>query len=403
MSFVLALDQGTTSSRAIVFDHAGDDSRGRATGVPADLSAAGLGRARRRRDLGDAVGVAARGARERRDRARATSRRSASPTSARRPSCGTARPAARSPTRSSGRTAARAACATRCAPPGTPAMIARKTGLVLDPYFSGTKIAWLLDNVAGARERASAASSRSAPSTRWLVWKLTGGAVHVTDRRNASRTLLFDIRTRRLGRRAARAVRRAARDAAAHRALVAEVCGETRRSAASADPDRRHRRRSAGGALRAGVLCAGAGEEHVRHRLLPADEHGQQPRSPRRNGLLTTVAWQHRTASSTTRSRAASSSAAPSCSGCATGSGSSGRAAEIEALAASVPDNGGVYFVPAFAGLGAPHWDADARGAIVGLTRGTTARAHRARGARERSRSRSPTCSTRCRRTPAIR
>ena len=85
---------------------------------------------------------------------------------------------------------------------------------------------------------------------------------------------------------------------------------------------------------------------------------------------------------STTRSKAASSSAARSCSGCATGCSIIRTAADVEALAASVPDNGGVYFVPAFAGLGAPHWDPYARGAIFGLTRGATAGAHRARGAR---------------------
>ena len=132
-----------------------------------------------------------------------------------------------------------------------------------------------------------------------------------------------------------------------------------------------------------GQAChrAGHGEEHLRHRLLPADEH----RRRRRRVAATTCSRRSRGRSAarpTTRSKAACSSPAPSCSGCATGSASFAAAAEIEALAASVPDNGGVYLVPAFAGLGAPHWDPYARGTIVGLTRGTTA-AHIARAALE--------------------
>ena len=151
-------------------------------------------------------------------------------------------------------------------------------------------------------------------------------------RRNASRTLLFDIHTRRLGRRAARAARRPARGAAARScASSARVRrGDDRRRRRA---DRRHRRRPAGGALRPGLPRAGPGEEHLRHRLLPADEHRRARPCASRNNLLTTVAWQRDGAHSTTRSKAACSSAAPSCSGCATGSGSSARAAEVEALA----------------------------------------------------------------------
>ncbi len=274
MSFVLALDQGTTSSRALVFDHAGDGARRRAAGVPADLSAAGLGRARRRGDLGDAVGRRCTKRSRKPGSARATSRRSASPTSARRRVVwdrATGRPIANAIVWQDRRTAPlcdelRAA--------GHAGLIARKTGLVLDAYFSGTKLAL------AARQRRRRARARDARRARVRhrrhLARLEPDARRGSRHRSVEREPHAALRhpRRRLGRRAARAVRRAARDAPAHRAVVrrlrARVDRRRRRS------DRRHRRRPAGGAVRPGVPRAGPREEHLRHRLLPADEHRRQ-------------------------------------------------------------------------------------------------------------------------------
>ena len=124
---------------------------------------------------------------------RRTSPPSASPTSARPRSSGIAQPASRSTTPSSGRTAAPPMCARVAARRGTRAAIAARTGLLLDPYFSATKIAWLLDHVAGAREAAKAGRLAFGTVDRFLLWRLTGGQVHATDATNAARTLLFDI------------------------------------------------------------------------------------------------------------------------------------------------------------------------------------------------------------------
>ena len=177
MSFVLALDQGTTSSRAIVFDHAGTVRAVAQREFRQIFPQPGWVEHDADGDLGDAVGRHARGARQGGHRRRATS-----------PPIGitnqrettvlwdraTGRP---SPTPSSGRTGARRRCATRCAPRATPPMIARKTGLVLDAYFSGTKLKWLLDNVPGARARAAQGELAFGTIDAWLVWNLTRGAV----------------------------------------------------------------------------------------------------------------------------------------------------------------------------------------------------------------------------------
>ncbi len=150
----------------------------------------------------------------------------------------------------------------------------------------------------------------------WLVWNLTGGAAHVTDASNATRTLLFNIHTGDWDDELLRAARRSARGAAARRA-VRRACTAERVDRRRDGADRRHRRRPAGGAVRPGLPLARPGQEHLRHRLLHADEHrrpgrrlGQQPADDRRLGS--------RQRHSSTRSKAASSSPAPSCSGCAT-------------------------------------------------------------------------------------
>ena len=194
MTHVLAIDQGTTSSRAIVFDERMGVVASAAGGVPAALPAVGLGRARPRRHL-----VLDRRRLPRRHRAGGrrpgrASPPSASPTSARRRWSGTARPASRSAAPSSGRTAAPAGSAPSCKRAGHEAMVTAKTGLLLDPYFSGTKLKWLLDAHDGARARAREGRLLFGTVDTWLIWKLTGGAVHATDATNAARTLLYNIR-----------------------------------------------------------------------------------------------------------------------------------------------------------------------------------------------------------------
>ena len=244
-------------------------------------------------------------------------------------------------------------------------MISARTGLLLDPYFSATKIAWILDHVEGARAAASAGRLAFGTVDSFLLWRLTGGKVHATDATNAARTLLMDIRARQLGRRALRIVRGAA--CAASRG--ARLCRRVRQHgcAGRADPHSRHGRRPAGGDGRAGLLCAGHDEIDLRHRLLCAAQYRDEPvRSS--NRLLTTIAYQlggRRTyalegaifvagaAVQWLRDALKMIAAAP----------------DVNALAAAADPAEQVYLVPAFVGLGAPWWDAHARGAIYGLTR----------------------------------
>ena len=196
------------------------------------------------------------------------------------------------------------------------------TGLVVDAYFSGTKVAWLLDNVAGARGPPSVAASPSAPSTRFLLWRLTDGAVHATDATNASRTMLFDIGRMAWDEELLRCLRHPRRRCC-RRSSTTAASSARPGAARCRDPDRRHRRRPAGGDL-FGQACFTPGmlQEHLRHRLLRAAQHR------RAHGALAQPAAHHdrlarSAASRPTRSRAASSSPAPPSSGCATACGSS--------------------------------------------------------------------------------
>ncbi len=263
---------------------------------------------------------------------------------------------------------------------GHGADITRRTGLVLDAYFSATKIRWLLDNVANARQFANAGRLAFGTIDTWLAWKLTGGAAHITDVSNASRTLLYNVH-----------------DGAWDDILVErfevlrnllpkvvrsnDIVGETAR-----------------GVFDAPITIAGiAGDQQ-------AALFGQRCVAPglvkntygtgcfmlmhtgrdivqSNNQLLTTCAAQHGA------SREYALEGSVFIGGAVVqwlrdGLGIIKSASEVEALAASVPDNGGVYFVPAFAGLGSPHWDPHARGNISGLTRGSTA-GHIARAALE--------------------
>ena len=358
-------------------------ARARLPRVRAALPAAGLGRARPRGDL--AVGAR----RARRRAARLGRRVDAARSSAigitnQRETTlvwdrATGKP---STTRSSGRTGAPPTSA-RAEGGGHEDEFSSATGLVLDPYFSGTKLQWLLDNVDGLRARAERGELCFGTVDSYLVWRLTGGAVHVTDVTNASRTLLFDLHTLAVERAAAASCSKVPRALLPDVRGSSERYGETRGVPGLPDgiPICRHRRRSAGGAVRPGLLRRRRRQVHVRHRRVHADEHRRTRRAvaerPAHDGRAGSSATR-----SSTRSRARRSSPAPWCSGCATGSASSRRRARSRRWRASVPDSGGVVVVPALAGLGAPHWRPEARGIITGLTRGTT-QAHLARATLE--------------------
>ena len=280
--FVLALDQGTTSSRAIVFDRGRLDRVGGTTGVPAALSRPRTRRARSRSDLGDAAANRARG-----DRASARHRRAdiaaIGVTNQRETTVlwerDTGRPVANAIVWQSRITAP---ICDRLKAAGHEPLFRRKTGLVVDAYFSGTKIKHLLDSHDGLRARAARGEILFGTVDSFLLWRLTGGRRHVTDVSNASRTLLFNIHTLDWDDELLRLLD-------VPRAMLpevrssSEVYGETDADAVRrGDPDRGHRRRSAGRALRPGLLRARHGEEHVRHRLLHAAEHGQPNRCRRR-------------------------------------------------------------------------------------------------------------------------
>ena len=273
-SHLLAIDQGTTSTRAFLFDAALVAGRLRAARVSADLSAARLGRARSAGDLDHVGRDRARRDGERRRRRPRMSRRSASPTSARPRSSGTARPASRSTMRSSGRIAARMTPARRCARAGHEKLVSERTGLLLDPYFSATKIAWLLDNVRG---RARGRGSRQARLRhgRHAICSGTSPAARCTRPTPPMRRapLLLDIRTGQWDDELLDLFR-------VPSALLPEVRDSRVRfrhdaaaSARRAGAHPRHRGRSAGRDHRARLLQARHDEIDLRHRLLRAAQH----------------------------------------------------------------------------------------------------------------------------------
>jgi glycerol kinase len=257
-------------------------------------------------------------------------------------------------------------------------LVQEKTGLVIDAYFSGTKVNWLLDNVPGARQRAERGELAFGTIDSWLIWKLTNGAVHVTDESNASRTMFLNIHTRDWDDELLK-VLNVPRSVLPQVKSSSEVYGEST------------------GVL-AGIPIAGiAGDQQSALFGQMCTKPGMAKNTygtgsfmlmntgteavPSKNKLVTTIAWR----------RAGETLYALEGSVFITGAVVQWlrdglkiirTAPEIEELALSVPDNGGVYFVPAFVGLGAPHWDAYARGTIIGLTRGSTS-GHIARAALE--------------------
>lgn len=247
----------------------------------------------------------------------------------------------------------------------------RKTGLVLDAYFSGTKIRWLLDHVPGLRRSARAGRIAFGTVDAWLLWQLTGGRAHATDYTNASRTLLYNIRTLRWDERLV-SVLGIPRSVLPHVKPSSGLYGQTAKI----------------GPLPAGIPITGvAGDQQasmVGHGCLSSGE-GKNTYGTgcflllntgsrlvkSRHGLITTLAY----GGSPAPCYALEGSvfiAGAAIQWLRDGLRLITTAAETEAIARSVTDTGGVYVVPAFVGLGAPYWDMHARGAIVGITRGTT-------------------------------
>ena len=244
----------------------------------------------------------------------------------------------------------------------------KKTGLVIDAYFSGTKVKWILDHVDGARERAEKGELLFGTVETWLIWKLTKGAVHVTDYSNASRTMLFNINTLQWD-------DDILKELDIPRCMLPTpmpsscIYGET-------DPS----------LLGGPIKIAGAAGDQQSALFGQACYHPGEAKNTygtgcfmlmntgdkpvfSENGLVTTIAW------------GLNGQVTYALEGSIFVAGAAiqwlrdemkiiERASETETIARSLPDNGGVYMVPTFTGLGAPHWDAYARGAIVGLTRG---------------------------------
>jgi glycerol kinase len=375
---ILALDQGTTSSRSIVFDHDGrivaaaqrefTQQFPRSGWVEHDAEeiwatqAATMAEVLARARLAPAD-VAAIGITNQRETTVLWDRR-------------TGRPVAPAIVWQDRRTAE---LCERLKADGLEPEVARRTGLLLDPYFSGTKLAWLLDHVPGARARAEAGELAFGTIDAWLVWKLTGGASHVTDVTNASRTLLLDVATGRWDEcmlellRIPRAVLpQVVRSSLGRTAPVGALAGRDVPITGIAGDQQ---------AALFGQACfePGMAKNTYGTGCFLLLNTGSEPLVSA-NRLLTTIAWE-------TDARRYALEGAVFVAGAVVqwlrdGLGFIERSADVEALAASVPDSDGVYLVPAFTGLGSPHWDAYARGTMVGLSRGTT-RAHIARAALE--------------------
>jgi glycerol kinase len=264
-------------------------------------------------------------------------------------------------------------------------LIQQRTGLLIDSYFSASKISWMLDHIPGARERAEAGKLAFGTVDSWLLWKLTGGRLHVTDVSNASRTMLFNIHTD------ARGTGEWDKELLHLFRIPASLMPSVRASSevydeVSAVP-------GLNGIPIAGIAgdqqAALFGQRCVRPGLTKNTygtgcfmlQNTGTRAVPSSNRLVTTVAWKvaDRTEYALEGSVFVGGAVVQ---WLRDGLGIIRSSTEVEALAKSVSDNGGVYFVPAFVGLGAPHWDSYARGSIFGLTRGSTA-GHLARAALE--------------------
>jgi glycerol kinase len=259
-------------------------------------------------------------------------------------------------------------------------MIKKKTGLVLDAYFSGTKVKWILDNVEGAREKAEQGKLCFGTVDTWLIWKLTRGEKFMTDVSNASRTLLLNIHTLEWDTELLelfdipKAMLPEVHQSSEVYCETATTLFSTKIPIAGVAGDQQ--------AALFGQLCTepGMAKNTYGTGCFMLMNTGDKPVYSN-NNLLTTVAWKIN-GKTTYALEGSVFVGGASVQWLRDGAKMINSAEEIEPLAASVPDNGGVYFVPALTGLGAPHWDQYARGAIVGITRGTT-NAHIARATLE--------------------
>lgn len=259
-------------------------------------------------------------------------------------------------------------------------LIRSKTGLIIDAYFSATKILWILENVPGARQKADEGKLRFGTVDTWLIWMLTRGEVHVTDVSNASRTMLFNIHTLEWDKEllqlfdipesmmpqvksSSEVYGYTKTTLFAHEVPIAGIAGDQQ-------------------AALFGQMCTEPGSVKNTYGTgcFMLMNSGERPIMSS-NNLLTTIAW--KIGDKVNYALEGSIFVAGSVvQWLRDGLGIIESSSEIEALACSVEDNGGVYFVPALTGLGAPHWDQYAKGCIYGLSRGTTA-AHIARAALE--------------------
>ncbi|MHC1699163.1 MAG: glycerol kinase GlpK [Geobacteraceae bacterium] len=370
MSFILALDQGTTSSRALVFDyegnvrsvaqkefrqifpqpgwveHDGNEIWASQLGVAVEaIAGAGL----------TSADIAAIGITNQRETTLVWER-------------ATGRPIYHAIVWQDRRTAGEC---DRLRAEGLERLFRERTGLVLDPYFSGTKLAWILDNVPGARKRAEQGELAFGTVDSWLIWNLTGGERHVTDASNASRTLLYNLHRGEWDPELLEVLKIPA-------ALLPEIVSSSQVYGETAAPLLASRVPIAGiagdqQAALFGQVCDRPGmvKNTYGTGCFMLLHTGAQPVISKRN-LLSTVACRigGRTEYALEGSVFVAGAAVQ---WLRDGLGIIRNSADVEALAATVPDNGGVYLVPAFTGLGAPHWDPYARGALFGLTRGSNA------------------------------
>ena len=258
--------------------------------------------------------------------------------------------------------------------------IRNKTGLIIDAYFSATKINWILENVPGARQKAQDGKLRFGTVDTWLVWMLTSGEVHVTDVSNASRTMLFNIHTLQWDKELLELFD-IPESMMPEVKSSSEVYGYTKGTILACEVPIGGMAGDQQAAL-FGQMCTEPGSVKNTYGTgcFMLMNSGEKPIMSS-NNLLTTVAWKI----GDTVNYALEGSifvAGSVVQWLRDGLGIIRSAKEVEELATSVPDNGGVYFVPALTGLGAPHWDQYAKGSIYGITRGTTA-GHIARAALE--------------------
>ena len=380
MSHILALDQGTTSSRAIVFDHGGKivstaqkefeqifPKPGWVEHDPKEIwttqisvAAEAVTRAGLKAKDVQAIGIT-----NQRETAVVWDRE-------------TGEPVFNAIVWQDRRTAG---LCDRLKADGHEATFREKTGLVVDAYFSGTKVHWILENVSGAREKAEAGQLAFGTVDSWLIYNLTGGELHITDVTNACRTLLYNI----------------------HEGAWDDELLEILEVPRSMLPDVRSSSEvyghTAPDLFAAPIPIAGiAGDQQAATFGQRCTERGMAKNTygtgcfmlmhtgteavPSENNLLTTIAWQIGDAPVEYALEGSVFIAGAVVQWLRDGLGIIQRSEDVERLAQSVEDNGGVYLVPAFAGLGAPHWDPYARGTITGLTRGTTS-GHLARAALE--------------------